>query len=135
MVVIFLYIRTRIYKRVPGVLMDFKVAERTKANTPHHQESITTILLYRATLKSQYMQAFYDRILYLTSTISMTSGFSNLRLSHTPAYLFFSPKYADDIVVLHSPEKVEFPIGDRGMVGGHSIVEHLHSKHLPRCLK
>ena len=69
--------------------MDFKVAERTKANTPHAlpRKHITTILLYRGTLKSQYMQAFYDRILYLTSTISMTSGVSHPRLSHTPAYL------------------------------------------------
>lgn len=50
-------------------------------------------------------------------------------------YLFFSPKYADDIAVLHSSEEVKFTLGNWGMVGGDTIVEHLHGKHLPRCLQ
>lgn len=50
-------------------------------------------------------------------------------------YLFFSPKYADDIAVLHSSEEVELTFGNWGMVGGDTIVEHLHGKHLPRFLE
>lgn len=81
-----IYKNTHIYKRVPGVLMDFKVAERTKVKTPH----LNTIRLYRATLKSQHRLSMIEYFIYNLPHLNDLRSFTPPPISHPLLPLFLA---------------------------------------------